>query len=602
MKKGNEILAVILLSLAAVLLAAIGLRSYDTYVINRQAEQERREQEEVLARNREANDRVLEMRREIQELSGDREMLSQFLEEIQTAQAEAIIPVSTMIDVSESGMSGGLLESDMTSLSENVADMSADTSYVSENAAFLAENASKSSENMTNMSWDMTNMSDHMMFASESDETAENTQQTQEKQQNPEDAAVWENGLSVSENATVPENDLSMSENDLDVWGNALSVQGSDLDVSGNDLSVSGNGLSVSENDLDVSGNDLGVSGNDLSVSGNGLGVSGNDLDVSGNDLDVSGNGLGVSGNALSVSGNGLDVSGNDLSVSGNTVVSGNALSVSENALLSGNMLDILPGLVSPKISLEERRRIRSSYEETMLVNAEDIDCLAGKQFDFSGKKIVCLGDSITAAANLVGQENYPACSYPSVLQELLEAEEVVNLGIGGSTIGRYWSDPFVDRYTQIPQDTDIIIVMGGTNDGFCVSEKEFGTLAERKARTFCGDLDELMRGLRENYPNASIYFTTPLPNVLQDYLMRERPYLLPQKNLADAILTLSAYYGFSVIDLYNSNILDSHDADIVADYIPDGVHANEAGYRILAQHIAAELVRYGEGRADSLQ
>lgn len=57
-------------------------------------------------------------------------------------------------------------------------------------------------------------------------------------------------------------------------------------------------------------------------------------------------------------------------------------------------------------------------------------------------------------------------------------------------------------------------------------------------------------------------------------------------------VLTLSAAHGFRVIDLYNSNMLDSHDPDIVADYMPDGVHANKAGYRILAEHIAAELVR----------
>lgn len=83
---------------------------------------------------------------------------------------------------------------------------------------------------------------------------------------------------------------------------------------------------------------------------------------------------------------------------------------------------------------------------------------------------------------------------------------------------------------------------------------------------------------------------------------MRERSYLLPQKNLADVILTLSALYDFRVIDLYNSNILDSHDADIVAEYMPDGVHANEEGYRILARHIAAEILRCEEGMTEPLQ
>ena len=274
--------------------------------------------------------------------------------------------------------------------------------------------------------------------------------------------------------------------------------------------------------------------------------------------------------------------------MSGNDTVSDNTLSV------SGSMLDLLPKIemVYPEITLTERRQMRSSLEETLLVNWEDQACLEERGVDFSGKKIACLGDSITAAANLEGEEGYLSYAYPSVLKELLGAEEVYNLGIGGSSIGRYWSDAFVERYTQIPEDTDIIIVMGGTNDGFCLSEKEFGSLTERKTQTFCGDLDELMRGLKENYPEADIFFATPLPNILQDYLMRERTYLLPQKNLSDVILTLSAAYDFQVIDLYNSNILDSHDADIVADYMPDGVHANKAGYRILAEHIAAEMVR----------
>ncbi len=125
MRKLNEILAVILLSLAAVLVAAIGLRAYDNYMSARQTKQEQRMQEEILARNREANDRVLEMRQEIQELSEDREKLVQFLEEIQTVQAEAaVIPVSNMFDVQESGMSGGRTILDMTSLSENMADTS----------------------------------------------------------------------------------------------------------------------------------------------------------------------------------------------------------------------------------------------------------------------------------------------------------------------------------------------------------------------------------------------------------------------------------------------------------------------------------------------
>ena len=46
------------------------------------------------------------------------------------------------------------------------------------------------------------------------------------------------------------------------------------------------------------------------------------------------------------------------------------------------------------------------------------------------------------------------------------------------------------------------------------------------------------------------------------------------------------------MIDLYDSNLLDSHDAAVISNYMPDGVHCNPDGYQILAEHIAADLIR----------
>lgn len=378
------------------------------------------------------------------------------------------------------------------------------------------------------------------------------------------------NILSVSDNAPVYD---------------AMTVSGN-YTVSG-DYVISGNGLYI--DGMAVSGNEAEY-GAVPALSGAvlfGNGVSGNGVlsnSISGNS--VSGNS--VSGN--SISGNsifGNDISGNSISGNG---VSGN-MTVSVNA--SGNGYYGTWQYEPPTMSLEERRALKNSYEETLEVNVADRETIAANQYDFSQMKIACLGDSITAASNLENEEDYTQYSYPSVLGELLGAGEVVNLGIGGSSIGRYWADAYVERYMQIPEDTDIIIVMGGTNDGFCVSDNEFGNLNERASGTFCGDLNELMKGLRENYPQAVIFFATPLPNVLHDYLMSEKEYLLPQRYFADVIRSISREYDIQTIDLYNSNILDSHDANVVAQYMPDGVHGNHEGYRIIAEHFAAGIVEY---------
>ncbi|MCM1175261.1 MAG: GDSL-type esterase/lipase family protein [Blautia sp.] len=433
-----------------------------------------------------------------------------------------------------------------------------------------------------------------------------------EVQRRKETGDVWEGDALSADSVSgdgVSTEDGSLSDPGGPVSGNGI---WDDADaVSGNGIwgypdSVSGNGIR-GDGEL-ISGN--GIWGRPDSVSGNG--VRGDSESVSGNGIwgrpdSVSGNG--VRGDGGSVSGNGIW--GYPDSISGNTV-SGNddfgflMGGVSENDedvnYYDGNMTsdsvfdEWRPIYEQPDMTLEERKELRTSYQETLEVNQADREWIAENQYDFSQTKIACLGDSITKAANLEDEENYEQYAYPARLQELLGAQEVYNLGIGGSSIGRYWADAFVDRYTEIPEDSDIIIVMGGTNDGFCVSDEEFGSLEEREYHTFCGDLDELMRGLREDYPDAQIFFATPLPNVLQDYLMSERDYLLPQKKFVEVIQTLAGEYDFELIDLYNSNVLDSHDANIITEYMPDGVHGNQEGYQILAERFAGEIVKYYNG------
>ena len=378
------------------------------------------------------------------------------------------------------------------------------------------------------------------------------------------------------ETAEETEQKRSVSENA--VSGNA---------VSGN--SVSGNGVSgnaVSENRISAKLLLRPSGGRRTDVSGNG--VSGND--VSGNSVSentVSGNGVSsnsVSENRISE----RSVSENDVSRN----------SISANAV-SGNALPD-PDL-DHRLTLKERQEAMSSHKQTMRANEQDRKTISENDIDFSEIKIACLGDSITQAVNLDTLDHYQELAWPHVLKEALGAEEVVNLGIGGSSIGRYWADAFVDRYTEIPEDTDLIFVMGGTNDGFCASFVEFGNSEERAPRTFWGDLDELMDGLKEDYPEAEVIFLTPIPNSLHDYLKAERKYLMPQEEFSEVIITLAEEHGMEVFDLYNSNILDGHDKDNILHLMPDGVHPNAEGYRILGEHVAAELIRLLDERKEQL-
>ena len=335
--------------------------------------------------------------------------------------------------------------------------------------------------------------------------------------------------------------------------------------------SVSEDMLSGEDQVADVSENDsvTVVSGDDIS-----------DNHISNRDF----SGHTISGNA--VSGNGIF----DNTISGNGV-SGNEISV--NSVSGGGIsLTTVSGNILVRPTLRERRLGQSSYMETIEWNEADREVIGQSTRDFSDIKIACLGDSITQAANLENMEDYQQYSYPTKLAEVLGAKEVVNLGIGGSSLGRYWQDAFVERYMEIPEDTDLILVMGGTNDGFCLHKENVGNFEERSPHTLIGDLDELMRGLKENYPDTEVIFLTPLPNVLHDILRKERPELMSQRVIVDSMIALAKEYELDVIDLYDSNLLDSHDAAVISNYMPDGVHCNPDGYQILAEHIAADLIR----------
>ena len=400
-----------------------------------------------------------------------------------------------------------------------------------------------------------------------------------------EDQGIVENIVAADENREGMESAVPIGENEQAIAqnGDAILIDIPEMALpqppAGQADSVSDNSQEQAAPEGNISSGQTVVEPEQGTVSGNGEGVAENQLPE---EETVSGNGEGATESQLPEEG----------TVSGNVTGDGYE-TISGNAVVDGKVIPFR--YEDAQMTLEARRNIRSSYAETEQTNGEDRFIINNNTYDFSGMTIACLGDSITEGSNLDKMENYQQYSYPSVLKNILQAKEVYNLGIGGSSYGRYWDQAFVDRYKEIPKDTDIILVMGGTNDGFAASEKELGSLAEKKPKTFYGDVDELMRGLKADYPEAKIIFITPLPNVLHDYLRVQRNYLLPQKVFANAVKELAAQYDIDVIDLYNSNLLDTHDAQVISTYMPDGVHGNPAGYQILAEHLASRVIRIME-------
>lgn len=250
---------------------------------------------------------------------------------------------------------------------------------------------------------------------------------------------------------------------------------------------------------------------------------------------------------------------------------------------------------------LEEKELERSSYEETLAVNAFDKKVIENSTIDFSDIKITILGDSLTTASNL-SEEERELYAYPVILQELLGCKEIVNLGIGGSSICSIGDDAMVDRYSDIPKDSDIIIVFGGTNDMLFENKWEYGNLeynSRMKDETFCGDLDELLGNIEYSYRKhnedhyCEVICVNPPSNILSDAFYNiDQGNHVHQREFAKAINQVALENEYEVIDFYNNNILNTHDSKVQTEFMPDGIHGNAEGYRIMAEHIASQIIQ----------
>ncbi len=207
---------------------------------------------------------------------------------------------------------------------------------------------------------------------------------------------------------------------------------------------------------------------------------------------------------------------------------------------------------------------------------------------ELRGKKIHFLGDSITQGVGT----SHEACRFAEIIAREQGLAAVRNYGVSGTSIaygGAEAGKPdrsFCARVPEMDPDADIVVVFGGTND-FGHSETPLGTPEDRTRVTFWGACHELMRSLTERYPHAAIVVLTPMhrkhertPNahgaILDTYV--------------DIIKETARYYSLPVLDLYAVSGVQPAVETSRETYMPDRLHPNDAGNRLIADRLTAFL------------
>ncbi len=216
----------------------------------------------------------------------------------------------------------------------------------------------------------------------------------------------------------------------------------------------------------------------------------------------------------------------------------------------------------------------------------------------WSSRSAVFVGDSITAGSGT-------AKIYYSFLEEALGFDSVTAMGVGGSCISAAsdygtGNQPLINRYQNIPS-TDLIVIFMGTND--YGHETPLGNVGDTQDGTFYGALNVIIPALVAKHPSSKLVFVTPLhrygfgtskilgTSFTSDDVANGVGATLG--DYVDALKTVCANNGVSVIDLYTECTLDPSGAEVRAAYMPDGLHPNAAGHEVIAGIMESHIRGY---------
>lgn len=147
-----------------------------------------------------------------------------------------------------------------------------------------------------------------------------------------------------------------------------------------------------------------------------------------------------------------------------------------------------------------------NSFAQEQLVRLPQSDYDPPKEVLFSplyGKKIIVFGDSYVQNSGRPIEETW---HYKLAVKYNMEYH---NWGRNGSCVAYEWETerfglPLYERYSDLPDTTDYVIVIGGHNDAVLMHRYGEGT------EYFESKLQILCAGLRQKYPNTRICFVTP--------------------------------------------------------------------------------------------
>lgn len=216
---------------------------------------------------------------------------------------------------------------------------------------------------------------------------------------------------------------------------------------------------------------------------------------------------------------------------------------------------------------------------------------------DLTNKKAAFLGDSITRGFGASDNEHI----YHQLIKKEYKLNEAYNLGVFGSRIARQYArseneefdETFLERAKRIPDDVDMVIVFGGTND-YGHGDAPLGQFSDRTEYTFYGACHLLMKYLSERFVGKPVIFMTPLHRTGEDG--KRVNGIKTEHTLRDyvgIIKETAEYYSMPVLDLFGESGMQPNIESHNNYFFTDGLHLNDNGHERVANLLGKYLERF---------
>jgi alpha-L-fucosidase 2 len=190
--------------------------------------------------------------------------------------------------------------------------------------------------------------------------------------------------------------------------------------------------------------------------------------------------------------------------------------------------------------------------------------------------RVACVGDSITEGACIA---NEATNSYPSQLQNILGSRYIVlNAGRGWATVNKKGDVPYWTRnefHNVFAFKPNIVVIKLGTNDS---KPNNWNAVEFQKS------LQALIDTFKTMPSPPDLLLCLPSKAYAQNSDIRDTVIV---SGIIPCIQKVASENKIQVVDLHTA-------LSNKKELFPDGIHPNEAGYRIIAEEVAKEVVRIG--------